>query len=69
MSKSPKVLSPEEVEYFKKKRPPLPSRILEIEGGYSLDELKAIAQRHGLSPTGDKERLVVSLIRAGVIEG
>ena len=73
MGHSPKVLAPgererviEDLRGIKAKRVGR-GDILEIEGRYSLTELKDMARAAGISHVGDKEQLCRRLIEAGKI--
>lgn len=74
MGHSPKVLAPGErervIEDFRGIRAKRIARgdILEIEGRYSLTELRGMARNAGISHLGDKEQLCRRLIAAGVIK-
>ena len=74
MSQSPKVLAlGEEVAVIesltgKRGKQILKADILEIEGYYSLIELKTMARAAGISHLGDKEQLCRRLMAAGVIK-
>lgn len=69
--KHPYVLKPEEA--YARGLPDLPGRtppneILELEGQYSLKQLRMMCSENRLSPEGDKEQLVRRLIKKGVLE-
>lgn len=74
MGHSPKVLAPGEkervIEDLRRVRGRLPTKasILEIEGRYSLIELKNMARAAGISHLGDKEQLCRRLVEVGIIK-
>lgn len=69
MCSTPKILKEKEEEWVRLQRQArIPSsKVMEVESRYSLGELRDMARAADISPTGTKNQLCHSLIRAGVI--